>query len=49
VLLCWKHGLYDAIFHIYNAGMMDFVSPLDEVLQKLLAVTSTGKQFSGIS
>ena len=29
VKLCWAHGLYDAIFYVYNRGMRDFTAPLE--------------------
>eukprot|EP00041_Stephanoeca_diplocostata_P020693 m.467924 g.467924 ORF g.467924 m.467924 type:complete len:1504 (-) comp21642_c1_seq29:5786-10297(-) len=36
VVLCWTHGLYDAMIYIYNRGLNDYVTPLKELL-KLLA------------
>lgn len=29
VKLCWAHGLYDAIFYVYNRGMRDYTTPLE--------------------
>lgn len=29
VKLCWAHGLYDAIFYVYNRGMRDYSTPLE--------------------
>ena len=34
--ICWSHGLYDAIIYIYNNGMMDFVTPAEELLSQLM-------------
>ncbi len=31
VLLCWTHGLYDAMIYVYNRGMEDFTTPLREL------------------
>lgn len=33
--MCTTHGLYDAIFYVYNAGMNDFTSPMEELLSTL--------------
>lgn len=40
------HGLYDAILYIYNQGIRDYTTPLEELLNRLIAVTSTGKQLT---
>ena len=32
VKLCWAHGLYDAIFYVYNRGMRDYTTPLEVLL-----------------
>ncbi|XP_076030226.1 vacuolar protein sorting 8 [Oratosquilla oratoria] len=39
--LCWNHGLYDAIFYMYNQGMMDYVTPLEELVTELQSALST--------
>ncbi|CAL8101722.1 unnamed protein product [Orchesella dallaii] len=39
--LCWTQGLYDAIIYIYNQGMQDFISPLEELMTELQAAVST--------
>jgi len=49
VQLCWSHGLYDAILYVYNQGMMDYTTPLEELLATLKAAVDTGKQLSGLS
>ena len=49
VSLCWAHGLYDAILYIYNQGMADYTTPLEELLSLLAAALSTGKQLTGQS
>lgn len=33
VKLCWAHGLYDAIFYVYNRGMRDYTTPLEVFLE----------------
>eukprot|EP00053_Salpingoeca_punica_P019812 m.202930 g.202930 ORF g.202930 m.202930 type:complete len:1369 (+) comp17729_c0_seq1:162-4268(+) len=35
VLLCWTHGLYDAMIYVYNRGMEDFTTPLRELFHLL--------------
>ncbi|WAR10580.1 VPS8-like protein [Mya arenaria] len=46
VHLCWSHGLYDAILYVYNKGMFDYTTPLEELLSTLKAAVDTGKQLS---
>ena len=46
VSLCWAHGLYDAILYIYNKGLQDFTTPLEELLVMLRAAVNTGKQLT---
>ncbi|KAL3853951.1 hypothetical protein ACJMK2_013245 [Sinanodonta woodiana] len=46
VMLCWNYGLYDAILYVYNQGMKDYTTPLEELLSTLRAAVSTGKQLS---
>lgn len=36
------HGLYDAIFYIYNNGMLDYVAPLEELLLQLMDAVAQG-------
>jgi hypothetical protein len=44
--VCWLHGLFDAIIYIYNNGMIDFVTPAEELLTVLMnamtALTDNG-------
>lgn len=47
ISLCKANGLYDAILYIYNTGMADYVTPLEELLLQLQAAVNTGKQLSG--
>ncbi|XP_022795599.1 vacuolar protein sorting-associated protein 8 homolog [Stylophora pistillata] len=35
VKLCWAHGLYDAFFFLYNRGMRDYTTPLEELINVL--------------
>ncbi|XP_069107470.1 vacuolar protein sorting-associated protein 8 homolog isoform X1 [Argopecten irradians] len=46
VSLCWGHGLYDAILYVYNRGMNDYTTPLEDLLSTLRAAVDTGKQLS---
>ncbi|XP_071822429.1 vacuolar protein sorting-associated protein 8 homolog isoform X2 [Apostichopus japonicus] len=46
VSLCWAYGLFDAIIYVYNNGMNDYVTPLEELIQLLKAALSTGNQLS---
>ncbi|XP_064646589.1 vacuolar protein sorting-associated protein 8 homolog isoform X2 [Lineus longissimus] len=46
VVLCWGHGLYDAIIYVYNKGMQDYTTPLEELLRILRMALSVGKQLS---
>ena len=45
--MCWEHGLYDAILYIYNRGMLDYTTPLEELLLKLRIALKSGKQLTG--
>ena len=33
--LCWQHNLHEAVIYIHNNGMMDYVSPAEELLTQL--------------
>ena len=33
--LCWTHGLYDAMFYVHTQGMLDYVTPLEELVTVL--------------
>ncbi|ESO93558.1 hypothetical protein LOTGIDRAFT_215952 [Lottia gigantea] len=46
VNLCWGHGLYDAIIYVYNQGMLDYATPLEELLMLLSEAVSAGKPLS---
>ncbi|XP_074642624.1 vacuolar protein sorting-associated protein 8 homolog [Tubulanus polymorphus] len=46
VVLCWGHGLYDAIIYVYNKGMQDYVTALEELLHILCRAVVTGKQLT---
>ena len=35
VSICWKHRLYEALFYIYNKGMNDYTTPLQQLIKKL--------------
>ncbi|XP_046860227.1 vacuolar protein sorting-associated protein 8 homolog [Xenia sp. Carnegie-2017] len=42
VKLCWKYKLYDAVIYVYNRGMADFSTPLEELL-RILRETAESK------
>nr|CAD7195543.1 unnamed protein product [Timema douglasi] len=44
--LCWAHGMHDAIIHIHNRGMRDYVAPLQELMPILQTALSMGKQLN---
>ncbi|GLH03603.1 Vacuolar protein sorting-associated protein 8 homolog [Gryllus bimaculatus] len=44
--LCWAKGLYDAIIHVHNRGLRDYVAPIRELMPLLQAALATGKQLS---
>ncbi|KAK2151497.1 hypothetical protein LSH36_361g02006 [Paralvinella palmiformis] len=46
ISLCWQCGLYDAILYIYNKGMQDYITPLDEVMALLIAAVQTNKKLT---
>lgn len=46
VNLCWSHGLYDAIIYVYNKGMHDYTTPLEELLGILQQAVRTGIQLT---
>ena len=46
VNLCWFHGLYDAIIYVYNKGMFDYTTPLEELLGILQQAVRTGIQLT---
>lgn len=41
VVMCWTHGLYDAMIYVYNRGLQDFTSPLKELLKLLSSSVTT--------
>ncbi|XP_059149378.1 vacuolar protein sorting-associated protein 8 homolog [Physella acuta] len=48
VNLCWGHGLYDAIIYVFNKGMSDYTSPLEQLLVQLGSALATGKQLTDV-
>uniref|UniRef100_K1R9K0 Vacuolar protein sorting-associated protein 8-like protein n=1 Tax=Magallana gigas TaxID=29159 RepID=K1R9K0_MAGGI len=46
VNLCWSHGLYDAIIYVYNKGMHDYTTPLEELLGILQQAVRTEIQLT---
>ncbi|XP_048580337.1 vacuolar protein sorting-associated protein 8 homolog isoform X2 [Nematostella vectensis] len=43
VKLCWSHCLYDAILYVYNRGMRDYTTPLEELLAVLKSSINSDK------
>ncbi|XP_059091837.1 vacuolar protein sorting-associated protein 8 homolog [Tigriopus californicus] len=39
--VCWTHGLYDAIIYIYNNGMLDYITPTEELMSQLRNIMSS--------
>jgi hypothetical protein len=33
--VCNAHGLYDAIIYVFNNGMLDYVTPVEELMSAL--------------
>ncbi|XP_042188283.1 vacuolar protein sorting-associated protein 8 homolog [Callorhinchus milii] len=46
VSLSRTHGLYDVLVHIFNKGMNDYVTPLEEMIQAIDSILKTGKLHS---
>ena len=46
ISLCWQYGLYDAILYIYNKGMQDYITPLDELMMLLIAAIDAKKNLT---
>lgn len=40
--LCRTSGLYDAMIHILNRGLRDYVTPLEELMPILQTALATG-------
>ena len=39
--LCWLHGMYDGTIYIYNNAMLDYVTPLEELMALIMAAMAT--------
>ena len=46
VKLCWTHALYDLAIYVYNKGMNDFISPLEEMLAILRSLLKSKHELS---
>ena len=44
--LCWLYGLYDAIIYIYNNGMLDYVTPTEELMSQLTNAMNSSESLS---
>lgn len=40
--ICWTQGLYDAIIYVFNHGMLDYVSPFEELMTELQSALDAG-------
>jgi hypothetical protein len=50
ISVCWLNGLYDAIIYVYNNGMLDYVTPAEELLSVLTgAMSSTEDNKAGLT
>ncbi|XP_015770659.1 PREDICTED: vacuolar protein sorting-associated protein 8 homolog [Acropora digitifera] len=47
VKLCWAHGLFDAIFYVYNRGMHDYTTPLEDLINVLKNTVQSGQLVLG--
>ena len=47
VVLCWTHGLYDAMIYVYNHGLNDYTTPLKELLTLLTSSIKSLKTRTG--
>lgn len=47
VVLCWTHGLYDAMIYVYNRGLNDYTTPLKELLTLLTSAITSLKNRTG--
>ncbi len=45
--ICWQHGLYDAIIYVYNNGMLDYVTPAEELLSVLMNAMKASTSSNG--
>ncbi len=48
VEMCWSQQLFDAMIHVYNAGLDDYTTPLIELLLQLRAALKKGKPVPGM-
>ena len=46
VKLCWTHALYDLAIYVYNKGMNDYISPLEEMLGILKSLLRSRRELS---
>ncbi|XP_064465584.1 vacuolar protein sorting-associated protein 8 homolog [Ornithodoros turicata] len=44
--LCWEHDLYDGIIYIYNRGMCDYKTPIEEFMAMLEEAVQHGRQLT---
>lgn len=44
--LCWTHCLYDGIIYVYNRGMGDYTTPIQELMVVLREALKHGKQLT---
>ncbi len=45
--LCWQHGLHDAVIYVHNNGMLDYVSPAEELLAQLASALNSSSHVEG--
>ena len=47
VKMCMDHGLYDALIYLYNRGLQDYITPLEELLLQLRKVLRENEVLPG--
>eukprot|EP01132_Coremiostelium_polycephalum_P006682 gene6682-8267_t len=43
VLLCRKHGLYSALIYLYNKGLNDYITPMEDMMEVLVVKPNSKK------
>ncbi|XP_065068088.1 vacuolar protein sorting-associated protein 8 homolog isoform X2 [Rhopilema esculentum] len=46
VKMCWTHSLYDLAIYVYNKGMNDFLSPMEEMLNILRSLLKSKRELT---
>ncbi|EGC38608.1 hypothetical protein DICPUDRAFT_148703 [Dictyostelium purpureum] len=46
VVLCRKHGLYSALIYLYNKGLDDYITPLEDMMEMLIKPKNLNTQLT---